>query len=438
MCSLARRHFPETGPAPPVRLFPLLLLVILLLGGALSQLGSSADAAVVGVDDYLPSNAGWNGISALSSLNGDLGLRTTTDKTYRRLLDEGEALLVLLGPARSFSSRDLFRYVEDGGRVLLADDFGTGARLAEQFGPTFSGEPLLDNVSGFAGLGWAPVVRTFAAHPITLGIEVVIADHPTSLIGKRPTDVAFFSNQSYLDMDRDSRQSAQEPSSAYSFLRVDEVGQGRIAFVSDPSVFINAAVRFEGNARLYTNLLAWLVEGSGLEVVAFPLDLRTAIRGSALIPYQFEAVYLVLLLCTLAIVVVLRGQPMAARARAIFQTAPPSSALRQRLEGCLRAGEFGGPVQGLARRLKAQWARGVGVEPTADTEAIVAAHVRRFPRPETPGLRERLLTVGRALDKGAEGLAAPTAQFLVELSSWRSWILREIGLEGGPHERPRR
>jgi len=417
---------------------PSALAVLLLLGAGLLVASPLAAAATTSTNDYLVSNGGWNGISTLPSLNAQLGLRTSTDKTYRSLLDSDEAVLVLLGPTRSFSSRDLYRFVEKGGRVLLADDFGSGAKLASAFGSTFSGEPLLDNSSNLVDLGWAPVVETFVLHPITLGVDAVVTNHPTSLLGKRPSDLAFFSKRSYLDLDGNNRQSPAEPSSAYSFLRAEEVGAGRIVFVADPSIFINAAVRFPGNAQLYANLLGWLVEGSGLEVVGYPADLRSAVRGAALLPYQFGAIYLVLLVCLLAIGVMLRGQPIAARAPAVFRTIPPSSPLGRRLQACLEEGDFGELVRSLTRRLKARWTRSVGVGPSAEAEAIVAAHLKRFPRPEVPDLQARLLTVGRALDKAAEGSTPPSAQLLVELGAWRTWILREIGLEGGRHERERR
>ena len=77
---------------------------------------------------YHPLNVDWNGCSKIANTTHN----TTLLFSYDRQLPNTTSLLAIIGPSTEFTRDESFkigRFLESGGVVLLADDFGTGNNL---------------------------------------------------------------------------------------------------------------------------------------------------------------------------------------------------------------------------------------------------------------------------------------------------------------------
>ena len=88
-----------------------------------------ADAA-----DYSPHSIDWQGTSQLFRLAMDRGfsIEARSHLDWKKL--KKHHILFILYPTTKIPQDKLVAYLRGGGRVVLADDFGTTAELLEQLG----------------------------------------------------------------------------------------------------------------------------------------------------------------------------------------------------------------------------------------------------------------------------------------------------------------
>ncbi len=222
----------------------------LLLGWVLLVLPASAWARSFDFHD-----SSWDGAEALVRLaQEELGAShvVTSNELDWASLTPRDALLIL-HPEVTLDSNSLAAFLRAGGRVALLDDFGAGDELLRRFGlgrgppPASPARMLRDNPNlpiaepaHEVKEGGADVV-----HPIVAQVPFVILNHPTSLTHKGLSQVLVV---------RGSDGSETPVAIA------GQVGRGRIFAASDPSVFINEMLRYEGNRALARGLLTYLLE----------------------------------------------------------------------------------------------------------------------------------------------------------------------------------
>lgn len=255
-----------------------LVLGLFALSGALVFL--SLMTPIVGTRaDFSVYNGGWNGASAIgrelagaggfnplfSVLEDEEGYRILPVALAATPLDPRNDSLVILGPTTDFSPADVAHvraFVEGGGTLLLADDFGTANQLLEGLGAgaRFDGTPALD--FAFAKRPEFTVAIEFADHPATDGVERVLLNYPTALRPGNGTRVlANTTDAAWLDADGDGLRGANEPGGPFGWLGTEEIGQGTVVLLSDPSVLINGMRPFGDNERLADNLLLFVRGG---------------------------------------------------------------------------------------------------------------------------------------------------------------------------------
>ncbi|PID39430.1 MAG: hypothetical protein CSA24_02600 [Deltaproteobacteria bacterium] len=218
--------------APP-RLLPavVVLLTLLLRPGA-----SSAQT------DYLPDNSAWNGTSELANLATGLQLpiQLATRLDYDELDDK--TVLILLYPRSEIDARKLHEFLRRGGKALIADDFGSAAPLLAQLGIKRH-TAFIRARHRYADNPHLPIaLPTRRGHPLTRGLRAVTTNHPAYFESALPTLLGFAGGRQQI-------------------LVAGAVGKGRFVALSDPSVLINAMLRFKGNLTLATNILSQLGEG---------------------------------------------------------------------------------------------------------------------------------------------------------------------------------
>jgi Big-like domain-containing protein len=156
----------------------------------------------------------------------------------------------VFGPYSSAEVTAYEAYVESGGKLLLLADHmmqfaGPADSVGLRFGVSFAGVTRGDNL-----------IETFAAHPITDGVEPLRYGVGSGLLSYPSSAqlLALLSAGSYLDRNNNDTQDAGEPS-APGVLGAMTHGTGRIVFCGDTNFWESVP------EPLVRNVLAWLLGG---------------------------------------------------------------------------------------------------------------------------------------------------------------------------------
>lgn len=203
---------------------------------------SVAKTAHADSDFDLESDA-WNGGATLVSVARAHAPRVVATSTVDLgTLGEDDALFIL-GPERALPEDDLLDFVRRGGRLVIADDFGSGTALFSRFGIRRS-EPGATEAPRVRGESALLVARPFYAHPITEGVGFVVTNRPALLEHPRLVPLVALDD------------------GGPGLLLTGVVGEGRVVAIGDPSIFLNAMMQLRGNRRLAENIVDFVVEGT--------------------------------------------------------------------------------------------------------------------------------------------------------------------------------
>lgn len=207
---------------------------------------------------YHPLNQDWNGCSKIASVTENATLLPSYDKP----LPNSTSLLAIIGPSMNFSGREtssIGNFLEDGGIVLLADDFGTGNSLLEGLNVSarFSKEPLAD-LYYYSKNPDFPVITDFSPSPATDNLSAIVLNRPSYInIGNSSsvTKIGSSSPFSFIDLSGAGRPLTNETIDSYTVLASAKIGKGLLLLVADPSMFINDMIGLYDNMRLFQNAL---------------------------------------------------------------------------------------------------------------------------------------------------------------------------------------
>lgn len=252
-----------------------LVLGIVAVAGAIALLTLATPLFATRADFSLY-NPGWNGASQLgrdlhgtgafqpllSAASDDEGLRITPIPLADTPLDPETTALLVLGPRASYTpaEREHVRaFVEGGGLLVLADDFGTGNELLEAVNASSRFVPQRALDFAFVKRPEFTVGIDFAPHPLTQGVSRTLLNYPAALRpGPQAEVLANTTEAAWLDADEDGLRDADEPSGPFPWLAVERVGGGTVVLLADPSVLINEMRPFGDNARLAANVVAYV------------------------------------------------------------------------------------------------------------------------------------------------------------------------------------
>lgn len=206
---------------------------------------------------YSPFNVEWDGCSEIASTSHSVILAS-----YDRPLPLGSSLLAIIGPATQFSRDESLKirgFMEAGGTVLLADDFGTGNSLLEHLSvpAKFSKKPLADLLY-YSKTPSFPFIFDFALSSVTANITALLLNRPSYLETgnlSQVTTLASSSPFSFIDVNGDNRPAPNETISSYPVVASTGVGTGLLVLVSDPGIFTNEMIHLYGNMQFFQNLL---------------------------------------------------------------------------------------------------------------------------------------------------------------------------------------
>jgi hypothetical protein len=235
---LIRSHAREGTVRSGRRAFLLALLLVAAPGAARGQAPGG---------EYDTVNTAWNGLSTLDALARGMGFEVVPQAALSWDEIEPTDVLFILYPTAKIEPSHLSRFLRNGGRVLLADDFGRGEEALRDLeilrgpGAAAAADSFWDDQT------FAPIAKVLdPAHPLAAGVETITTNVPAI----------------WRDLREGSRVFGFDDGSV--LVAAVEVGDGRLVALSDPSVLINRMLEFEGNLAFAINLLRWL-ERPGVE-----------------------------------------------------------------------------------------------------------------------------------------------------------------------------
>lgn len=211
-------------------------------------------------------NPAWDGTAEVRDIAATHSETTVTlAETPYTTAQPNQTLAVILAPTEPADTTDaatIRRFVENGGTLLVADNFGpttdappVGNRLLASVGATvrFDGAVLRDEQHYYRSPA-LPVAQPVGTHPYTAGVTDLTLNYGTAVAANEAKPLVQTSDVAYLDQDRSGNLSGAEELGTYSVVTVESVGDGQVIAVGDPSIFINAMLDREGNAAFVTAL----------------------------------------------------------------------------------------------------------------------------------------------------------------------------------------
>jgi hypothetical protein len=192
--------------------------------------------------DYDPRSTAWNGMASFVGLAEGMGFSVTPVSSLEWSELSSEDILVLIYPVQRVDPGRLGAFVQAGGNVVIADDFGEGKDAMQGLGLLRAEVDTPRASKYYDGRAWAPIATARGDHPLAADVGEVVTNHPAALsrIEGATAVVAFDEG---------------------AVVVAGERGTGRFVAISDPSIFINRMLMFRGNIQLATNLLRYLDRG---------------------------------------------------------------------------------------------------------------------------------------------------------------------------------
>ncbi|MFN3198653.1 MAG: DUF4350 domain-containing protein [Bradymonadia bacterium] len=184
----------------------------------------------------------WDGLSRITQGLRRAGVPLTVPTTLDfGALPPGSGLAIV-GPDAAVDADNLMRFVQSGGRLLLADEGAAMGPFLARVGlaAVDAPPPNDDTLGGRQGLR---VLNLEGRGGLLEGISALVTNHPGALEARRALGPAITFNDG----------------TPFAFHL--QIGAGEAVVMADPSVFINNMQTAGDNARLAANIGAWLNAG---------------------------------------------------------------------------------------------------------------------------------------------------------------------------------
>lgn len=222
--------------------------------------------------DFSIYNTGWNGCSRLAVRTYQTGDLTPSfrldddqdlDVAQRNILDydvvPNSTSILFLGPDLDFTSEEIDHmddFLRRGGKVVLADDLGTGNQLLDGLNTSsrFSGNTVFD--VSFEKRPDFSVVYDFRDHELTQDLSFAMLNRPTYLIpDDRAMTLMNTSEGAWVEEGEDTKRIGKSP-----VMSIEDYGDGELILISDPSIMINSMIDKLDNGVIVSNLLNYISE----------------------------------------------------------------------------------------------------------------------------------------------------------------------------------
>jgi hypothetical protein len=235
-----------------MRVKTVLILGVLFFGIAAVGLSSIYPQS----DDMFVENPFWNGMSEV--YRDVKPVRISSLRVLGDVVDPFNSTLLMLGPSTDYSDEDISAvrsYLEEGGTLALADDFGTGNQLLVglEVKARFSGLLLEDTLFKERN-DLLPRVLDLKSSEYTNGVSGLALNTPTVLVDIDEDQVLAYSSVVSFIGEGDKTPTAESIYGPFPVLALIRFGGGRLLLIADPSLFLNSMIDLEGNDSLLLGL----------------------------------------------------------------------------------------------------------------------------------------------------------------------------------------
>jgi len=199
------------------------------------------------IQEYMASNALWNGVKQFST-----AFNVQNIDSIAALPDSPQKDVLIAIPYTQYSTDELIQmkqFVENGGKLIMLDDFGYGNSFLAYAGipARFTNTLLLDPLFNYKN-EYFPRITDFTTAIANSGIKVVGFNHAAALSGVSQSQaMAWSSNMSFLDTNQNGNWDSGEPKGPFAVAASYSLGGGTIDLVSDPSLIMNSAAGNNNN-----------------------------------------------------------------------------------------------------------------------------------------------------------------------------------------------
>ncbi|AGK61043.1 hypothetical protein Asulf_01042 [Archaeoglobus sulfaticallidus PM70-1] len=218
------------------------IYAFLIFAGILLLILPTAIPVIKTSSEFSLFNTKWNGCSEFARFLMTKGEVIPVMYSYNTIDLKSDGALIIVGPDVGFSqleAEEIDKFLENGGVLLLADDFGTANSLLEKLAvkARFSSQPLEDIF--YSKRSEFPVIIRIDRE-LAVGVDRVVLNIPASVTGGEGK--AFSSKVSV--------------GKSHTILAEVKRGNGKIILLSDPSVLMNDM--FDENRKFIENLVDYL------------------------------------------------------------------------------------------------------------------------------------------------------------------------------------
>jgi hypothetical protein len=205
--------------------------------------------------DFRVDNPFWNGLQTFEKQESV----STIDNLNNLPAPATETALVII-PYTQYSETELTQirtYVADGGTLVLLDDYGYGNQILSAIGAgiEFSGKPLVDPLFDY-NTKLLPKITDFGASKITANVSSIVFNHATALEVTNVKIVAYSSSFSFLDENNNQDWDSNEKNGPLPVIAYQQIGQGYVIAIADPSLLINSMINLDDNQQLIKNTVS--------------------------------------------------------------------------------------------------------------------------------------------------------------------------------------
>ncbi len=187
---------------------------------------AAATRALAAGGDYRLDSREWNGLARLDDEAAAAGCTMTATETLDWSALQGGDVVWFVYPRTAVDGGMLRRFLEAGGRAVLADDFGASdAALAALDIRRLRGE--LSDVERYEDNAALPIARQTLSTELSVGIGDLVANHPAFFSTGTPATYAF--------------------SPGAALVVEGRLGKGYFVAIADPSVLINNMLDIDEN-----------------------------------------------------------------------------------------------------------------------------------------------------------------------------------------------
>ena len=184
-------------------------------------------------EEYSRYNINWNGTSDFFGMGADKLFVYSYDDL--RSAESGSTLLII-APGTEFTG--LADYLYQGNTVIIADQSGNANVFLEEIGSSIRvhNEPVRSTSMEYKDMG---IFRgTVEGDLFGSNVTTLTFDYPGHITGG--DTVAATSYLSWIDTNANNIPDSNETLKVYSLIASEDIGNGRIIVIADPSVFINS------------------------------------------------------------------------------------------------------------------------------------------------------------------------------------------------------